>query len=180
MGRFNKRKQQLKRLAEARHAHRDKDEFGREEEEEVTVFDSKTTVDVDVDALGEDAIWQEEELEFEDVEEPGEDEAEQVHGRLEELQVQPESKRPARYVGNLERLKRWRRQKQRKATVGTKKLTSFFAPVTNSDSSNEDDEQQDTNDDMYKSLWSNMGRPSQIWTKVINFDQQYLCQKKRF
>jgi hypothetical protein len=23
-----------------------------------------------------------------------------------------------------------------------------------------------------------MGRPSQIWTKVIDFDRQYLCQKK--
>jgi hypothetical protein len=53
MGRLNKRKQQLKRLAEARQARRDKDEFGRKEEEEVTVFDGKTTVDV----LGEDAIW---------------------------------------------------------------------------------------------------------------------------
>jgi hypothetical protein len=76
MGRLNKRKQQLKRLAEAKQAHRNKDEFGREEEEEVTVFDGKTTIDVDVDTLGKDAIWQEEELEFEDVEKPGEDEAE--------------------------------------------------------------------------------------------------------
>jgi hypothetical protein len=42
------------------------------------MFDSETTVDVDVDAFGEDAVWQEEELEFEDVEEPGEDEAEQA------------------------------------------------------------------------------------------------------
>jgi hypothetical protein len=76
MGRLNKRKQQLKRLAEARQARRDKDEFGREEEEEVTVFDGKTTIDVDVDTLGKDVIWQEEELEFEDVENPAEDEAE--------------------------------------------------------------------------------------------------------
>jgi hypothetical protein len=79
MGRFNKRKQQLKRLAEARQAHRDKDESGCEEEEEVTMFNSETTVDVDVDALGEDAVWQEEE--------PGEDEVEQVQGWLEELRV---------------------------------------------------------------------------------------------
>jgi len=76
MGILNKQKPQLKRLVEAKQAHRDKDESGREEEEEVTVFDDETTVDVD--ALGEDAIWQEEELEFEDVEEPGEDEAEQA------------------------------------------------------------------------------------------------------
>jgi len=72
------------------------------------VFDGKTTVDVDIDTLGEDAIWQEEELESEDVEEPGEDEAEQAQRRLEELRVQPKSKRPARYVGNLERSKHWR------------------------------------------------------------------------
>jgi len=84
MGRFNKRKQQLKRLAEARQARHDKDESGREEEE-VTVFDDETTVDVDIDVLGKDAVWQEEELEFEDVEEPGEDEAEQAQGQLEEL-----------------------------------------------------------------------------------------------
>ncbi len=38
MGRLNKRKQQLKRLAEARQARRDKDESGHEEEEEVTVL----------------------------------------------------------------------------------------------------------------------------------------------
>jgi hypothetical protein len=44
----------------------------------VTVFDGKTTVDVDVDAFGEDAIWQEEELEFEDVEELSKDKAEQA------------------------------------------------------------------------------------------------------
>jgi hypothetical protein len=54
----------------------DKDESGREEEEEVTLFDGETTVDVDVDTLSEDAVWQEEELEFEDVEKPGEDKAE--------------------------------------------------------------------------------------------------------
>ncbi len=42
----------------------------------MTVFDGETTVDVD--ALGEDAVWQEEELEFKDVEELGEDEAKQV------------------------------------------------------------------------------------------------------
>ncbi|CAK9256576.1 unnamed protein product [Sphagnum jensenii] len=95
------------------------------------MFDGETTVDVDVDALGEDAVWQEEELEFEDVEEPVEDEAEQAQGRLEELRVQLESKRPARYVGNSERSKCRHRQKQRKVVVGTKKLTSFFAPVTN-------------------------------------------------
>ncbi len=53
----------------------------------------------------------EEELEFEDVEEPGEDEAEQAQGWLEELRVQPESKQPARYVGNSKRSKRQRRQK---------------------------------------------------------------------
>jgi hypothetical protein len=35
--------------------------------------------------FGEDVVWQEEELEFEDVEEPGEDEAEQAQGWLEEL-----------------------------------------------------------------------------------------------
>jgi hypothetical protein len=40
------------------------------------MFDGETIVDVNVDALGEDAVWQEEEFEFEDVEEPGEDEAE--------------------------------------------------------------------------------------------------------
>ncbi len=84
MGRLNKRKQQLKRLVEARQARHDKDESGRKEEE-VTVFDGETIVDVDIDAFGEDAVWQEEELEFEDVEEPGEDEAEQAQGRLEEL-----------------------------------------------------------------------------------------------
>ncbi len=76
MGGFSKWKQQLKRLAEARQAHRDKDESGHKEEEEVTMFDGETIVDVNVDALGEDAVWQEEEFEFEDVEEPGEDEAE--------------------------------------------------------------------------------------------------------
>jgi hypothetical protein len=62
---------------EARQARCDKDESGREEEE-VTMFDGETTIDVDVDALGEDVVWQEKELEFEDVEEPGEDEEEQV------------------------------------------------------------------------------------------------------
>jgi hypothetical protein len=77
MGRLNKRKQQLKRLVKARQARHDKDESGHEEEE-VTVFDDETTVDVDIDAFGEDAIWQEEELEFEDVEELGKDEAEQA------------------------------------------------------------------------------------------------------
>jgi len=41
----------------------------------VTVFDDETIVDVDIDALGEDVVWQEEELEFEDVEEPGDDKA---------------------------------------------------------------------------------------------------------
>jgi hypothetical protein len=87
---------------QARH---DKDESGREEEE-VIVFDGETTIDVDIDALGDDIVWQEEELEFEDVEEPGEDEAEQAYGRLEELRVEQESKRPAHYVGNLERSKR--------------------------------------------------------------------------
>jgi hypothetical protein len=93
------------------------------------VFDGKMTVDVDVDALGEDVVWQEEELEFEDVEEPSEDEAEQAQGRLEELRIQPKSKRPARYMGNSKRSKRWRHHKQRKVVVGTKKLTSFFALV---------------------------------------------------
>jgi hypothetical protein len=62
-------------VVEARQARCDKDESGREEEE-VTMFDGETTVDVDVDALGEDVVWQEEELEFEDMEEPGEDEEE--------------------------------------------------------------------------------------------------------
>ncbi len=146
MGRLNKRKQQLKKLAKVRQARHDKDESGREEEE-VTVFDGETTVDVDVDVLGEDAIWQEEELEFEDVEELGEDEAKQAHGRLEELQVQPKSKRPARYMGNSKCSKRWHRHKQRKVAIGTKKLTSFFAHVANGDNNNEDDEQQDTDDD---------------------------------
>jgi len=42
------------------------------------VFDGETTVDVDVDALSEDTVWLEEELEFEDVEEPGENEAQQA------------------------------------------------------------------------------------------------------
>jgi hypothetical protein len=56
MGRLNKRKQQLKRLVEARQAHHDKDEFGREKEEEVIVFDSETIVDVDIDTLGKDTI----------------------------------------------------------------------------------------------------------------------------
>ncbi len=56
MGRLNKRKQQLKRLVKARQARHDKDESGHEEEE-VTVFDDETTVDVDIDAFGEDAIW---------------------------------------------------------------------------------------------------------------------------
>ncbi len=56
MGRFNKRKQQLKSLVEARRARHDKDESGREEEE-VIVLDGETTVDVDVDALNEDVIW---------------------------------------------------------------------------------------------------------------------------
>jgi hypothetical protein len=51
------------------------------------VFDGETTVDVDIDALGEDVVWQEEELEFEDVEKPDEDEVEQAHGWLEELRV---------------------------------------------------------------------------------------------
>ncbi len=64
-------------MDEARQARCDKDESGREEEE-VTMFDGETTIDVDVDALGEDVVWQEKELEFEDVEEPGEDEEEQV------------------------------------------------------------------------------------------------------
>ncbi len=66
---------------------------------------------------------------------------------MEELQVQPESKRPARYVGNSERSKHRRCQKQKKAIVGTKKLTSFFVPVANGDSSNEDNKQQDIDDD---------------------------------
>jgi len=39
------------------------------------------------------------------VEELGEDEAKQAQGRLEELRVQPKSERPARYMGNSERLK---------------------------------------------------------------------------
>jgi len=73
------------------------------------------------------------------VEEPGEDEAKQVQGRLEELQVQPESKRLARYMGNLERSKCRHCQKQRKASIGTKKLTLFFAPVPNDDNNNKDD-----------------------------------------
>ncbi len=73
------------------------------------------------------------------MEEPGEDEAEQAQGRLEELRVQPESKWPACYVGNSKSSKHWHRQKQRKAIVGTKKLNSFFAHVANGDSSNEDD-----------------------------------------
>jgi hypothetical protein len=56
MGRLNKRKQHLKRLAEARQACRNKDESGREEEEEVIVFDGETTIDVDVDALSENTV----------------------------------------------------------------------------------------------------------------------------
>jgi hypothetical protein len=78
------------------------------------VFDGKTTIDVDVDTFGKDTIWQEEELEFEDVEEPSEDEAEQAQGRLEELRVQLENKRPARFMGNLERSKRRRRRNIRR------------------------------------------------------------------
>jgi hypothetical protein len=93
------------------------------------MFDGETIVDVDVDALGEDAVWQEEELEFEDVEEPSEYETEQAQGRLEELRVQLESKWLARYVGTSERSKRRHRQKQRKVAIGTKKLTLFFAHV---------------------------------------------------
>jgi hypothetical protein len=89
-------------------------------------------------------------------------------------------------MGNSECSKRQCRQKQKKAAVGTKKLTSFFVHVANGDNNNEDNEQQDIDYDssedeeeatLYKSLWPNMGRPSQIWTKVINFDRQYLCQK---
>jgi hypothetical protein len=57
---------------------RDKDESGCKEKEEVTVFNDETTIDVDVDALGKDVVWQEEGLEFEDVEEPGEDEVKQA------------------------------------------------------------------------------------------------------
>jgi len=49
------------------------------------VFDGEMIVDVDVDLFSEDAVWPEEELEFEDVEKPGKDEAKQAHGRLEEL-----------------------------------------------------------------------------------------------
>jgi hypothetical protein len=70
------------------------------------MFDDEMTIDVDVDTLGEDVVWQNEELEFKDVEEPSEDEAEQAQGWLEELSVQPESKQPARYVGNSGRSKR--------------------------------------------------------------------------
>ncbi len=66
-----------------------------------------------------------------------------MQGRLEELRVQPESKRHARYMGNSEHSKCRCRQKQRKATVGTKKLTSFFASVTNGDSSNDDSNNED-------------------------------------
>ncbi len=51
------------------------------------MFDNETTVDVDVDALSEDIVWQEKELEFGDVQEFGKDEAEQVRGQLEEMQV---------------------------------------------------------------------------------------------
>jgi hypothetical protein len=105
MGRLNKQKQQLKRLAKARQARCDKDESRCEEEEE-TMFNNETTVDVDVDTLGEDAVWQ---LKFEDVEEPGKDEAEQAQGQLEELRVQSENKRPTHYVGNSERSKHRRR-----------------------------------------------------------------------
>ncbi len=56
---------------------------------------------------------------------------------------QPESKRPAHYVGNSEHSKRRHCQKQRKAVVGTKKLTSFFAHVANGDSSNSDNNNED-------------------------------------
>ncbi len=82
------------------------------------MFDGKTTVDVDVDVLGKDTIWQEEELEFEDVEEPDEDEVEQAQGRLEELRVQPESKWPARYMGNSERSKRRHRKSRGRQLLG--------------------------------------------------------------
>jgi len=41
--------------------------------------------------------------------------------------------------GKFEMLKGRRHQKQRKATVGTKKLISFFAPVANGDINNKDD-----------------------------------------
>ncbi len=55
-------------------------------------------------------------------------------------------------MGNLKHSKRRRCQKQRKAIIGTKKLTSFFAHVANgdninNDNNNKDDEQQNTNDD---------------------------------
>ncbi len=53
----------------------------------MTVFDSERTVDVDVDAFGEDVVWQKGELEFEDVEEPGKDEMKQAQGWLEEVRV---------------------------------------------------------------------------------------------
>ncbi len=65
---------------------------------------------------------------------------------MEELRVQPESKRPTRYVGNSEHSKHRHCHKQRKATIGTKKLTSFFAPIAKGDNSNEGDEQRDTDD----------------------------------
>ncbi|CAM6004355.1 unnamed protein product [Sphagnum balticum] len=47
-------------------ARRDKDESGCEEEEEVTVFDGETTVDVDVDVLSEDAVCNNEDNEQQD------------------------------------------------------------------------------------------------------------------
>ncbi len=72
------------------------------------------------------------------MEEPSEEEAKQAQGRLEELRVQPESKRHARYMGNSKHSKCQRHQKQRKVVVGTKKLTSFFVSVANGDSRNGD------------------------------------------
>ncbi len=110
------------------------------------------------------------------MEEPGEDEADHAQGWLEELQVQSESKRPARYVGNSERSKCRHCQKQRKVAVGTKRQTSFFMPVANIDSSNEDDEQQDTDDDSSEdeeeATLNAAWKDSQCLTHVIALPEQ--------
>jgi hypothetical protein len=72
-------------------------------------------------------------------------------------------------VGNSERSKRRHRQKQRKATVGTKKLTSFFAPVANDDRSNiDDDSSEDEEEVTLNAAW----KDSQHLTNAIALLEQ--------
>ncbi len=82
----------------------------------------------------------------------------------------------ARYVGNSERSKRWHRQKQRKAAIRTKKLTSFFALVANGDSNNENDEQHDTDDnsseDEEEATLNAAWKDLQCLTDIIAFLEQ--------